>query len=118
MFGERRCRRHSKKGEEAIQIVRSGGNQIAIPFHDIGCFAQFIEHWTAIEDVDRMQLERKRGYDAEVSAAATNGPEQIGILIGICLYEYAVRQYNVGGEQIVDAQSAFAGQMADSSAQG
>ena len=65
-----------------------------------------------------MQLERKRSYDAEVSAAATNGPEQIGILIGICLYECAVRQYDVGGEQIVDAESAFAGQVPDPSAQG
>src|SRR6266496_6020675 len=65
-----------------------------------------------------MQLERKSSYHAEVSTAAANGPEQIGILIGIRLYECAVRQYDVGGEQIIDGESAFAGQMPDASAQG
>jgi hypothetical protein len=64
-----------------------------------------------------MQLERKRGYDAEVSAAAPNRPEQIGILIDICLYECAIRQYYVGGEQIIDGESAFASQVPDPAAQ-
>jgi len=64
-----------------------------------------------------MQLERKRGYDAEVSATATNSPEQIGILIGICLYKCAIRQYDVGGKQIIDGESAFAGQVPDPSSQ-
>src|SRR5438874_1701465 len=65
-----------------------------------------------------MQLERKRSYHAEVSAATTKSPEQIGILIGVCVYKCAVRQYDVGCEQIIDGQSAFAGQMPDASAQG
>src|SRR5947208_3111327 len=65
-----------------------------------------------------MQLKCKRGYDPEISAAAPKRPEQIGILIGIRFYKFAVRQHHVGREEIIDAQSTFAGEMADSSAKG
>src|SRR5437867_8661543 len=54
MFGKRRSRRHSEKCKEASQIIGSRRNKLAIPFHDIRCFAQLIEHWSSIENVDRM----------------------------------------------------------------
>ena len=39
MFRERRRGRHGKKSKKAIQIIRSSGNQVAIPFHYVGRFA-------------------------------------------------------------------------------
>ena len=65
-----------------------------------------------------MQLERERCDDAKIAAAAAERPEQIRIFVGIRFYKFAVRQDNVGGEQIIDAQSAFAGEMTDAAAQG
>src|SRR5262249_10865925 len=118
MFGERRSRRHGKKCEEAIQIIGRRGDQIAIPFHHVSCLAQFVEHWARLERVDRMQSEREGSDYAKIAAAAAKGPEQIDILIGVCLYKFAVRQDDVGGEQIIDTQSAFAGEMTDAAAQG
>ena len=96
MFGERRCGWHGEKSEEAIQIVGSRGNQIAIPFHHVCGFAQLIEHWAAVDHIDRMQPERKRSYDSEVSTTTTNRPEQIGVLVGICSDKFAVRKHHVG----------------------
>src|SRR6266487_2063390 len=117
IFRKRRCRWHSKKCKEAIKIIWSPWNKLAIPFHDVGCFAQFIEHRATIEYVDRMQLERKRSYDAEIPTTASERPEQIGVFISVGLHKFAICQYDIGGEQIVDGQSAFAGQMSNSSAQ-
>src|SRR5436190_24112611 len=95
MFGERRSWRHSEKGEEASQIIGRRWNQIAIPFHHIGCFAQFVEHRTAIDGLDRMQLECERRDDAKISAAAAERPEQIRIFVGVRFYKLAVRQDDV-----------------------
>ena len=50
-----------------------------------------------------MQFERKRSYDAEISAAAAKGPEQIGVLISAGFYKFAVCQHHVGREQIINA---------------
>ena len=65
-----------------------------------------------------MQSECERRDDAKIAAAATKGPKQIRILIGVSLYKFAVRQNDIGGEQIVDTQSAFAREMTDAPAQG
>src|SRR6266480_62874 len=118
MFGEWRSWWDSEKGEEAIQIIRSPWNQLAIPFHDVCCFAQFVEHRSTIEYIDRMQFECKRSYDPKVPAAAAKCPEQIGVLISIRFHKFSVRQNHIGGEQIVDGQSAFAGEMPDPPTEG
>src|SRR5438552_926046 len=54
MFGERRCRWHGEKCKEATQIIWGTRNKLAIPFHDIGCFAQFVEHRPAVKYIDGM----------------------------------------------------------------
>ena len=96
MFRERRSWRDSEKGEEAIQIIRRRRDQIAIPFHHVGCLAQFVEHGAAIDRVDRMQLERKRSDHAKIAAAAAERPEQIRIFVGVGFYKFAVRQDDIG----------------------
>ena len=65
-----------------------------------------------------MQLECERRDDAKIAAAAAERPEQIRIFVGVSFHKFAVRQDNVGREQIIDAQAAFAGEMADAAAQG
>ena len=109
MFGERRSWRHSEKGEEAIQIIGRRRDQIAIPFHHVGCLAQLVEHRTGIERVDRMQLERERSDDAKIAAAAAKRPEQIRIFVGVGFYKFAVRQDDISREQIIDAQIRISG---------
>src|SRR5215211_2243661 len=118
MFGKRRSWRDSEKGEETIQIIRRRWNEMAIPFHHVGCFAQLVEHWAAVDRVDRMQLECKRSDDAKIAAAAAKRPEQIRIFVGGGFHKFAVRQDDISREQIIDAQTAFAGEMTDAAAPG
>ena len=117
MFGERRSWRHSEKREEAVQIIGRGWDQIAIPFHHVSCLAQLVEHRARIEGVDWMQLEGERCDDAKIAAAAAKSPEQIRIFFGTGFHKFGVRQNDIGGEQIIDAQSAFSGEMTDATAQ-
>jgi len=66
--------------------------------------------------VDRMQPEREGCDDAKIAAAAAKRPEQIRIFVGARFYKFAVGQDQIGREQIVDAQSAFSGEMTDAAA--
>ena len=65
-----------------------------------------------------MQLERKRSHHAEISATAANGPEQVGIVIRIRLYKFPIGQHDIRREEIVDGESALAGEVPDASAEG
>src|SRR5712692_11007369 len=96
MLGERRCGWHGDKSKETIQIIGSCRNQIAIPFHHLCCLAQLVQHRTAIDGIDRVQLECKRSYNAKVSTAATNGPEQIGVFVAVRFDKFSDSQYNIG----------------------
>src|SRR5436190_6601438 len=118
MFGERRRRRYREKRKKATQIIRSSGNQIAIPLHHVCCFAQLVEHWTAINRINRMQSECKRSDYPKISTATTNSPEQIRVFIGIRFHKCPVRQYDIGREEIIDGESALAREVPDASAKG
>lgn len=64
-----------------------------------------------------MQLERERSDHPEISATTAKRPEQVRIFINARLNKIAVRQYDIGRKEIIDAQTAFAGQMSDSTTQ-
>src|ERR1700757_2929155 len=64
-----------------------------------------------------MQLERKRRDDAEVSAAAAKRPVQVGIFIGVGFNKIAIGQYNIGREEVIDAQSVFTREVSHSTPQ-
>ena len=66
---------------------------------------------------DVVAAERERGDDAEVPAAAAQGPEQVAVRAGAGRHETAVGQHHVGGEQVVDGQAEAPGQVADTAAQ-
>src|SRR5207253_10293461 len=82
--------RNGEKGKKAIQIIGRCRDQVPVPFYHVGRFAQLEQHWAAVDHIDGMKLEGKRSYDAEISAATAKRPKQIGILIGIRFYKFAV----------------------------
>jgi hypothetical protein len=49
----------------------------------------------------------------KVAAAAAKRPEQIRIFVGAWLSQICRSPNDIGREQIIDAQSAFAGEMTD-----
>src|SRR6516225_5655914 len=117
IFGEGRPGRNCQKREPAVEVVRRINDELAIPFHYFGGIAQLVEHWTGINHIDLLELERERGYDAEISTTTAKRPEQIRILIRARPNEISVCQHHVSRKEIVDGQSEFSSEMADSAAE-
>jgi hypothetical protein len=63
-------------------------------------------------------LEFELGDDAKISAAAANRPEKIRIVSFTRSYFLTVGGDHVDGDEIVDGHAIFAGQPAESPAQG
>src|SRR5579863_9468173 len=93
---EGRSGRDSKKGEETVDLVRRLDNELAIPLHDIGSLVQVPQHWACAHHLNRIRLEQERRYNAEVSSASADGPEQVGILVGVRDDKSSISQNNIG----------------------
>jgi hypothetical protein len=64
-----------------------------------------------------MQGELESRHDAEVGAAATDGPEQVGFVEFTDMVRRAVRGGDVGGDEVVDRHAVLARQPAEAAAQ-
>ena len=82
MLGERRPRRDDEEGEEAVDLTRRLGDELAIPLQHLDAVLDVPEHRAGVVGVDRVRLEQERRDHAEVAAAAAHRPEQIGVLLG------------------------------------
>ena len=65
---------------------------------------------------DRVQRELERGDDAEVAAAASQRPEQIGVFVGGRPDDAALGGDHLGGQKVVDGEPVFAHEKADAAA--
>ena len=65
-----------------------------------------------------MEAELERGDHAEVAAAASQRPEQVGVLVLGRPQQLAVGRYDVDSEEVVDREAVLAHQPADATAQG
>src|SRR3546814_2335757 len=75
------------------------------------------EDRAGIDHIDRMSPEQEARDHAKVPAAATQRPEQIGVALLAGGRDRAVRQHHVGLEQVVDGETAFAREIAGTTAQ-
>src|SRR5258708_18170896 len=117
-FGEGRPWRNYQESEEAVDVIGCLGDEPPIPLYYLRCLVQLPQHGAAIDGMDRVSLEHERGDDAEVSATAAQSPEQIRMMLLVGCHKAAVCQYDVGGDQVVAREAAFAGQVPQPSAQG
>lgn len=67
---------------------------------------------------DGMQAKSKSGHHAEAAGAATQRPEEIGVLLGVCDNASSIGQHDIGFEQVVDRQTCASHQPTDAPAQG
>ena len=65
-----------------------------------------------------MEAELERGDHAEVTAAASQRPEQVGVLILGRAQQLAVGRHDVDGEEVVDREAVLAHQPTDATAEG
>ena len=66
---------------------------------------------------DRVQLVLEGGDDAEVAAAAADGPEEIGMLGRAGVNRVAVREDEIGAEQVVDRHAVTPAEPPEAAAQ-
>jgi hypothetical protein len=66
---------------------------------------------------DRMQPELELGDDPEVSGAAAQPPEQVGVLAVAGCEDVAARRDDIGRDQLIDGEPVLAHQPADAAAQ-
>ena len=64
-----------------------------------------------------MEAELQPRGDPEVAAAAAQGPEEIGVVVGVHAQELTVGGHDVGGEQVVDREAVLAREEADTAGQ-
>src|SRR6185312_1768624 len=76
------------------------------------------EDRAAVDLLHRVQAELERGDDAKVSAAATERPEEIVVLVIARSHLLAVCGYDLGPDEVVDAQAHTAREIADPAAEG
>src|SRR5262249_52700913 len=67
---------------------------------------------------DGMEAELERGDNAEVAAAASQRPEQVGVRILGRPQQLAVGRYDVDGEEVVHREAVLAHQPPDATAEG
>ena len=81
--------------------VRRGGDEIAIKAENIPGPGHRVNQQARQDRADRVELELKRGDDAEVSAATAQAPEEIFVFAGAGREEAPVGSDDVSGEEIV-----------------
>ena len=103
--------------EEAVQLVGRVGQELPIPGEDFFCPIERPERGSTDDRRDRVEAKRERGNDAEVAAAPSERPEEVGISILGGGHEAAVGEHDVGRDEIVDGQAERSRQIADASAE-
>ena len=64
-----------------------------------------------------VRLEQERRDHAEVSTAAAYRPKEVVVLVAAGSDETAIREHDIGGQQVVDGKAVGPGEMPDPSAQ-
>ena len=88
-----------------------------LPAHHVGGLLERPERRPGLHDRDRVAAERERGDDAEVAAAAADRPEEVAVLVRARACLGAVREDDVGLEQVVDREPEAAAQVTDPAAE-
>ena len=110
-------RRRGEVEEGAARPVRRGGHQVPVRAHDFGPVLGAVQQHHVGHGGQLVQIQREGGDDAEVSAAAVQGPEELGILVEARVDGAAVRRHQFGGHQVVAGQAEAALQPAGAAAE-
>src|SRR6185312_1215993 len=113
LFRERCGGRHGEEGEESVKRVGSLWHEVAIPAKHIFSLVHMPEHRPGVDGADWVKPEEERGDDTEISTAATDRPEEIGVSISTCGHEPPIRQDDIGLQHVIDAETEAPPHMSD-----
>ena len=117
-FRKRRTGQSRLESEENAKLLRRRRQELAITLHDGARMLLVPGDRSGKHRANLMELEYKRGDDAEIATPAAQRPEQVGVVVLAGDDEAAVGQHDVGLDQIVDGQAVFAGEITVAAAQG
>ena len=118
LLGERRARGNGGEGEEAVQLSRSRGQELAIDREHLGRVLHRPERGAANDRVHLVEAEQEGGHDAEVAAASADGPVEVRVLVGARANLLAAGQDHFRLQQVVDTQPALAREVPEAPAEG
>ena len=117
-LGKERRGRSGREVDQRGHLVRQLARPVAVEPQDLfGAVARKEDRAGQQHRSDGMQPVLQRGRDPEVPAAATQAPEQLGVLVLARVHELAVGGDDVGGEQVVAGQADLAHEPADAAAE-
>jgi hypothetical protein len=115
---DRRQRRDGAEADDGPELVGRVGDELSVEAHDVGGVVGRPEHRTGDDGgTDRVQREPERADDAEVPAAASQRPEQIGMVVRRCPDDVAVGGDHLCLQEVVDGEAVLAHEPADTAAE-
>ena len=94
---DNRQRRDGAEPDDVAELVGRVGDELAVEAQDVGGVLGRPEHRSGQDGgSDWVQPEPERGDDPEVSAAAPQRPEQLGVVAGRCPDDVAVGGDHLG----------------------
>jgi hypothetical protein len=113
-----RQRRDRAEPDDGPELVGRVGDEVPVEAQDLGGVLGRPEHWSGHDGgADRVQREPERADDAEVPAAASQGPEQVGVIAGRRPDDVALGGDHLGLDEVVDGEPVLAHEPADAAAQ-
>ena len=107
LFRERIGRRHGLEAHERAEFEGRTADKVPVPLHDRARMLAMPHDRSGVDHADRMGLEHEARHHAEVSAAAAQRPKEVGVLRFARGDERAVRQHDIGLDQVVDREAVF-----------
>ena len=109
---ERIGREDGLQAQERTELLGRARQEITISLHESARVLLIPKDRSGVDHADRVGPEQEAGHDAEISAAASEPPQEIRVLRLTGGDETPVRQHHIGLDQAVDSQAIFAGEVA------
>ncbi len=96
---------HAMDAEPAGDVLRRVGDKVQIPAQDRLRLVNGPDDRATIDRADGLGLKQEGGDDAEVTAAAAHGPEEVRVFVLAGGHESPVGQNDIHGQQVIDRQA-------------
>ena len=119
VLGDARQRGDGAEPHDGAELVGRFGDEVPVEAQHVGGVVGRPEDGPGHHGrAEGMQSEPERGDNAEVAAAASQRPEQIGVFVGGRQEDAALGGDHLGGEEVVDDEPVLAHEEADAAAEG
>jgi len=116
--GHVRVGREGERGDDRRHLVRGAGDEFAPASQDLRHLLDRVEGARKGDDwTHRVEAERERRHDTEVSAAATDGPVQVGVGFRRGGTNLTVGAHHLGLDDVVAGEAVLASQPSVTSAE-